>query len=139
MFDEGQSSAHEEQSLHEDSDMNQSQASNLSQLEPRELEKAVSPVTEENATVRLDIAMEQIVSSVVNKLSVTLQSLCVSDRVLKAQQTAEDWKEVCKLMIANPEIINEKLSINQGPSRVFKRIGADMSDPTKVSNFLKEC
>ena len=52
----------------------------------------------------LDTTMEQIVSAVVNKLSTSLQTLCVSERVVAAQQTAHDWKELCKMMIANPEI-----------------------------------
>ena len=79
----------------------------------------------------LDTTMEQIISAVVNKLSTSLQALCVSDRVVEAQQSAQDWKELCKLMIANPEVINDKLSVNQHPNNIYRRIGADISDPSK--------
>ena len=74
--------------------------------------------------------MEQVVS----KLSPTLQSLVVSDRVVEARKSADEWKDICKLMAANPEVINERLSLNEstGP-RVFRRMNADLSDPTVVS------
>ena len=103
----------------------ESQASNLSALADRVPEQANNGVFDES--------MEQIISTVVNKLSTTLQSLCVSDRVVAAQKSANDWKEICKLMIANPEVINEKLSISQGPNTLLRQIGVDMSDPSKLT------
>ena len=108
----------------------ESQASNLSGMSERTLDKI------QNMGGKSDfdqIAMDQIINSVVDKLSTTLQSLCVSERVVQAQQTAQDWQDICRLMVANPEIINEKLSVNRGPSTVFKKIGVDMTDPSKAS------
>lgn len=103
----------------------ESQASNLSAAADRVPEQANNGV--------FDDSMEQIISTVVNKLSTTLQSLCVSERVIAAQSSANDWKEICKLMIANPEVINEKLSISRGPNTLLRQIGVDMSDPSKVT------
>ena len=113
----------------------ESQASNLSAASDREVERSQGPVLKSDMD---QIAMDQIISSVVDKLSTTLQSLCVSDRVVQAQQTAKAWQDVCHLMVANPEVINEKLSVNRNPNTVFKRIGVDMSDPSKttLSQFL---
>ena len=36
-------------------------------------------------------------------------------------------------MIANPEVINDRLSVNQGPTNVYRRLGVDVSDPSKIS------
>ena len=104
-----------------------SQASNLSGTSERVTEQAKIGIESDDKT------MNRIISSVVNKLSTTLQSLCVSDRVIEAQRSAQDWKELCKLMIANPELINEKLSVTQGPHTTFRRICIDVSDPSKIS------
>ena len=110
----------------------ESQASNLSNMTDRELEKVQGKLDFDQ------LAIDQIIHSVVDKLSTTLQSLCVSERVVQAQQTAQDWQDICRLMVANPEIINEKLSVNRAPSTVFKKIGVDMTDPSKatLSQFL---
>ena len=105
----------------------ESAASNLSAVADRIPEQA------NHGMSNIDDSMEKIVSSVVDKLSTTLQSLCVSDRVVAAQRMADDWKGICKLMIANPEIINEKLSVSSGPNTLLKQIGVDMSDPSKIT------
>ena len=78
-------------------------------------------------------AMTGIVNEVVNKITPTLQGLIVSDRVIEAQKTAEDWKTMCNLMASSPDIINEKLSLNNGPTKVFRRLNLDMSDPSVVN------
>ena len=71
----------EEQQVHYEHEevSNASQASNLS----GKPERTAEPIKLGEGS--FDNSMEQIVSAVVNKLSTTLQSLCVSDRVVAAQ------------------------------------------------------
>ena len=84
--------------------------------------------------VPLEEAIDQIVETVVNKLSSTLQSLVVTDRVLEARKTADEWKDVCRIMANNPDLIH-KMGFSKGdqPQKVFKRLNLDISDPSTVS------
>ena len=107
----------------------QSPASNLSAQSPAHS----STQLDAPPSVPLEEAMQDMVEKVVNKLTPTLQSLIVSERVLEAQKAAEDWKAICNLMASNPEVINEKLSIRNGPTQVFRRLNADLSDPSTVT------
>jgi len=115
-------------SLNQVDEENESQASNLSQLQ------GSSQKDDRECHSQIEQSIDQIVETVVNKLSTTLQSLCISDRVIEARQSAAEWKDVCLLMAKNPELI-EKLGITGGdpPRKVFKRLNADMSDPTLMT------
>lgn len=110
-----------------------SPASNLSREGLQDEEEVSSPM------VPLDEAIGQIVETVVNKLSTTLQSLVVTDRVLEARKTADEWKDVCRIMANNPELIQKMgFSKNEQPQKVFKRLNMDISDPstTSLAQFL---
>ena len=108
-----------------DSDQ-ESEASNLSAQADRIPEQVPN-------VQKFDESVEQIVATVVDKLSTTLQTLCISERIIEARQSADDWKHLCNLMISNHEVINDKLSIKQGPQLMLKHFGVDMSDPSKIT------
>ena len=80
--------------------------------------------------------IKEIVDRVTNNITGTLQTLIVSDRLVAAENNANDWKKLCKLMANNPEIINKKMMLSDTPGQAFKKLGADLTDINKVINFL---
>ena len=76
--------------------------------------------------------IKEIIDRVTSNITGTLQTLIVSDRVVAAEQNTNDWKRLCQLMANNPEIINNKMLLNDNPSNALRQIGPDFTNITKV-------
>ena len=55
--------------------------------------------------------MKLILDRLVDKLTPVLQTLCVTDRVAKAERNAEEWKTMANLIMSNPQFATSKMSI----------------------------
>ena len=59
--------------------------------------------------VELKLLVSQIVPEVVQELEATLRSICVPERVLAAEKSAQDWKRMAEMAVRKPEMFTNSL------------------------------
>ena len=57
-----------------------------------------------------DSNVKSLVEQIVAQFVPVIQSLCVTDRVVRAEAESDSWKEVASLLAKNPSLRNEKWS-----------------------------
>ena len=82
--------------------------------------------TLDEATVRT------VVDQVTKNIASTIETLLVTDRVTMAEKNMSDWRNLCNILTANPELINSKIGLNSHPQDALKVVGPDFENLSKV-------
>ena len=77
-------------------------------------------------------AVQLVVDKVTKKIASTIETLVVTDRVSIAEQNMADWRNLCNILTANPELINNKIMANSHPKDALKVVGPDFENLAKV-------
>lgn len=80
-------------------------ASNASDVEEVKKPSLMTPMSEEDMSFMID--------QMVDRITPVIQACCITDRLEKAEQNAEEWKSMANLFIKNPQFAARKLSIGQ--------------------------
>ena len=81
-------------------------------------------------------AVRVVVDQVTKNIASTIETLLVTDRVTLAEKNMSDWRNLCNILTANPELINSKISSKNHPQDALKIVGPDFENLTKVLKIL---
>ena len=70
----------------------------------------MTPMSEEDMAFMID--------QMVDRITPVIQACCITDRLEKAEQNAEEWKSMANLFIKNPQFAARKLSIGQTDNKM---------------------
>ena len=88
-------------------------------MEGKDVPESSPPVANPSKmTSLLEEDMKFMVDQIMDRITPVLQACCVTDRLEKAEQNAEEWKSMANLFMKNPQFAARKLSMSMGDNKM---------------------